>query len=143
MAGEAEAAATLQNILDELCISTPTEDRFFRELEGLIAATTWPATADPTAHGKAAQELAIQAVTQVAPALYCQGPALDAPSGLSNLARLRSARKYYKYLPPKESTRFLDEILKTEDEFESASASEIKQWIEDHLRAYSGSLNLG
>ncbi len=143
MAGEPEAAAKLQNILDEQCIAPAVESKFFQELEGQLTGTPWPAVADPVVQGKAAAMRAINAVAQVAPALYCQGPKLDHPAGFAKLARLRTAKKYYKYLPPRDRDAFLDGIFKTEGEFEAADASQLRQWIEDHLKSYTGDLNLG
>ena len=111
-----------------------SEQVFFRELEALLHPSPWPPTTDSAVQGKAAAALAVEAVRRVAPALYCQGPPLNRPAGFSNLARLRSAKNYYKYLPARERYVFLRSIRKTDVEFESADAPQLRKWIEDHLK---------
>ncbi len=142
MAGEPGSAAKLQNILDEECIPGAAEGLFFSELENLLTPPAWPTPINAVTHGKAAAALAVLAVRGVAPALYCQGPALNGSAGFSKLARLRSAKNYHNYLPARERDAFLASINKSDVEVENASASELRQWIENHLRTYSGDLNL-
>lgn len=102
-----------------------------------MAGWNWPAAPEAETQSASARVLGETVVRDWSEDLTCQGPLLPQGS-FAELARVRSACDYHKYLPAAEREVFLESIVRTESEFTAASADDLRLWIEPHLDAYTG-----
>lgn len=134
-------APILANVKADQCLPGAVERLFFAEIEARLAAWVWPLAPDPETQSTAARTLAETVTRDRSEDLTCQGPLL-AEGQFSELARVRSASDYHKYLPASEREIFLESLARTESEFSVATATELRAWIEPHLSSYSGEFGL-